>query len=62
MNGHELATNLRRRLTGLKVLFVSGYGEGELRRSNAFNRDTPYLQKPFTTYDLARKVRDICDS
>jgi nitrogen-specific signal transduction histidine kinase len=62
MNGHELAAHLMKQFSGMKVLFVSGYGEGEHRRSTPLGAETPFLQKPFTTYDLSRKVREICDS
>jgi CheY-like chemotaxis protein len=62
MNGHELAARLKKQFRGMKVLFVSGYGEGEHRRSAPIDTETPFLQKPFTTYDLSRKVREICDS
>jgi CheY-like chemotaxis protein len=62
MNGPELAAQLKTLDANLKVLFVSGYGEGEHRRPALLDREAPFLQKPFTTYDLARKVRDLCDS
>jgi PAS domain S-box-containing protein len=62
MNGHELAVQMKQQFGGLKILFVSGYGDGEHRRSAALGPETPFLQKPFTTYDLSRKVREICDS
>ncbi len=62
MNGHELAAQLKKQFSGLKILFVSGYGEGEHRRTVPLAPQTPFLQKPFTTYDLSRKVREICDA
>lgn len=62
MNGHELAAHMKKQFRGLKVLFVSGYGEGEHRRTVPFDPEIPFLQKPFTTYDLSCKVRELCDS
>jgi CheY-like chemotaxis protein len=62
MNGPELAAQLKTLNSNLKVLFVSGYGECEHRRPALLDREAPFLQKPFTTYELARKVRDLCDS
>ena len=61
MNGRELAAQLKALDGDLKVLFVSGYGESQSGGPN-LDGETPFLQKPFTTYDLARKVRDLCDA
>jgi CheY-like chemotaxis protein len=62
MNGRELAGQLKAMNAKLKVLYVSGYSEGEHGRPAGLGRDVPFLPKPFTSFDLARKVRDVCDS
>jgi PAS domain S-box-containing protein len=62
MNGRELAGQLKAMNAKLKVLYVSGYSEGEYGRPAGLSRDVPFLPKPFTSFDLARKVRDVCDS
>lgn len=62
MNGIQLAQQLRKKSRALKVLLVSGYGEGEGVPSFATDAKTAFLQKPFTTFDLAQKVRGLCDS
>jgi CheY-like chemotaxis protein len=60
MSGRELAEQLRARRPELKVLFMSGY-----RDHAALQRDitagVPFMQKPFTPDDLARRVRGVLD-
>ena len=51
-DGIELA----RRLRAQRVLFTSGYDGQAL-----VGGDAPFLQKPFTKSDLARKVRELLD-
>jgi two-component system, cell cycle sensor histidine kinase and response regulator CckA len=45
----------------LKVLFMSGYTEHAVLRRQAFDRTTPFLQKPFTQSMLANKVREVLE-
>ena len=40
---------------------MSGYAETILGGGNARKRESPFLTKPFTPYELARKVRDVLD-
>jgi hypothetical protein len=58
MRGTELADRLRRRIPGLRVLFLSGYAEeiirGELNEAS-------FLSKPFTARALTRQVREVLD-
>lgn len=60
MNGGELAEALRTRQPGLKVVFVSGHGPGELTQ-RGIRVGAGFLQKPFGPKDLATKVREILD-
>jgi two-component system cell cycle sensor histidine kinase/response regulator CckA len=59
LGGPELAAQLRHRLPGLRVLFMSGFpgtavlANGELAEGSAF------LPKAFTPDALARKVREV---
>jgi two-component system cell cycle sensor histidine kinase/response regulator CckA len=62
INGVQLAQQLRKKRRALKVLLVSGYGEGEGISPVGTDEKTAFLQKPFTTFDLAQKVRGLCDS
>ena len=61
INGVQLAQQLRKKRRALKVLLVSGYGEGEGVLPIGTDEKTAFLQKPFTTFDLAHKVRGLCD-
>lgn len=46
----------------MKVLLMSGYA-GEAVVHQGFSRpDIPFIQKPFSVNDLARKVRDVLES
>jgi CheY-like chemotaxis protein len=62
MNGVALAERARAQLPKLKVLYASGYRDGELRRLGMPDLGLAFLQKPFTTFDLATKVRETLDS
>ena len=62
MSGMELATEARRRRAGIKVLFMSGYADGDaVRPSVGLDGGAPLLDKPFRRDLLARKVRQILD-
>jgi CheY-like chemotaxis protein len=56
MGGVELAEELRRDNPGLVVLYSSGHNVDPSIRSD---RSSSFLQKPYTTQGLARKVREI---
>jgi PAS domain S-box-containing protein len=60
--GRALADWLCERSRSTRVLFTSGYvDEGVLRRYGV-EPGLPFLQKPFTPADLARKVREVMDT
>ena len=43
----------------MRVLFVSGYTDGEIVRGGELEPGTDFLQKPFTREQLAVKVREV---
>lgn len=55
LGGPELAAKLRARRPELRVLFTSGY-TGD---SFGMPENAPFLPKPVTPGDLARKVREV---
>jgi two-component system, cell cycle sensor histidine kinase and response regulator CckA len=59
MNGTELAAQVTALRPGLKVLFVSGYAEGTVMGEGEMAERSAFLEKPFTTEALARKVRQL---
>ncbi len=59
--GPELAEQVQRIDTRIKTLFVSGYRDSEIKRLGLPDLGDRLLQKPFTTVDLARKIRGVLD-
>jgi PAS domain S-box-containing protein len=62
MNGRELAQKLLPMRPEMKVLFMSGYSEEAIAHHGVLNPGTEFLQKPFTTETLIRKVREMLDA
>jgi two-component system cell cycle sensor histidine kinase/response regulator CckA len=54
MSGRRMAEHMLTERPGMRVLFVSGYGEALEAQPN-----TAFLQKPFKTEDLALKIREV---
>lgn len=59
------AASLSQRLSqlhpGLKTLFMSGYTDDMVARCNGGERSYAFLQKPFSSLELARTVRAVLD-
>jgi CheY-like chemotaxis protein len=61
MGGRELAERLLKVRSDLKVLYVSGYADDAIVHHGVLKPGMAFLQKPFTTEALARKVRFVLD-
>ena len=61
MNGHTLAEQMKPRIPGLKVVYMSGYTHNAIARRGVLEKDVDLIQKPFTREGLAFKVREILD-
>ncbi|HEX6107710.1 MAG TPA: PAS domain S-box protein [Gemmatimonadales bacterium] len=61
MSGGNLAECLAVERPGLPLLFISGYADEDVIRRGLLEAGRPFLQKPFTPADLARKVREVLD-
>jgi two-component system cell cycle sensor histidine kinase/response regulator CckA len=61
LDGRTMGDRLREVRPGLPVLFMSGYPEEEVHGSGQLEEGRPFIQKPFTPQDLARKVRQMLD-
>jgi two-component system, cell cycle sensor histidine kinase and response regulator CckA len=61
LSGVELSTRLLKRRPQLKVLYVSGYTDGGIGAHGVLQDGAAFLQKPFTSDSLARKVRGVLD-
>ena len=61
MGGRELADRLRAERSDLKILFISGYTNDEIVRRGVSDSDMDFIQKPFSSDDFLRRVREMLD-
>ncbi|MGO8704583.1 MAG: PAS domain S-box protein [Candidatus Brocadiia bacterium] len=59
INGPGLYERLRRRLPGLKVLYMSGHAGNAAVHQGVLDAGVAFMQKPFTLETIARKVRQV---
>jgi nitrogen-specific signal transduction histidine kinase/CheY-like chemotaxis protein len=61
MGGRALSEQLRERLPGLRVLFISGYTENAIVHGGVLDAGIHFLQKPFLPKELARVVQQLLE-
>jgi len=61
LDGGELARMARAECPGIKVLFISGHTDDALADHGVRPSHGAFLEKPFGTYALAGKVREVID-
>ncbi|MFY7922948.1 MAG: ATP-binding protein [Gemmatimonas sp.] len=61
VGGRQLADALTRERPGLPVLYVSGYTDDRALLAELVNGERTLLSKPFTSLELARRVRHTID-
>ncbi len=59
MSGPDLIQRLRPRYPAAKVLFMSAHVDDTLSYRGVLTDGSPFLQKPFTRFDLIQRVRQI---
>jgi len=61
MGGREVANRLGAARPGMKVLFMSGYTEDTISHHGVLEAGLAFIQKPFASDALLRKVREVLD-
>jgi two-component system cell cycle sensor histidine kinase/response regulator CckA len=61
MGGRELVEKVKALQPGVAVLYMSGYSDDAVRRRGVITPGTALLEKPFSSDELARRVRDALD-
>jgi two-component system, cell cycle sensor histidine kinase and response regulator CckA len=61
MGGRELARRLWESRPGLPVVFMSGYTDDVVIRRGLLESGVPFLEKPLSPVELARKMRQVLD-
>jgi len=62
MSGATLAQRAVDMRPSLKVLFISGHSDDMLTRHGRLDSPSNFLEKPFTSAGLGRKVREVLDA
>jgi PAS domain S-box-containing protein len=62
MGGRELGELLSSSRPDMKVLYMSGYTDDAIVRHGLMDERLQFIEKPFTTDALARKVRQVLDA
>jgi PAS domain S-box-containing protein len=62
MSGRELAERVLELRPMLPVLFMSGYTDDAIVRHGLLDQKLNFIQKPFDSAGVARKVREVLDS
>ncbi len=59
MSGRALVEQVQSLRPGIKILYMSGYTDDAIVRHGVLTSDVCFMQKPFTTVGLTRKVREV---
>ena len=61
MSGPAVAEALSALRPSIRVLYMSGYTDEAIVRTGVLEEGKPFLQKPFTPMQLAKKIREVLD-
>ena len=61
MSGPAVAEALRALRPSIRVMYMSGYMDEAIVKTGVLDEGQPFLRKPFTPMQLAKKVRELLD-
>jgi CheY-like chemotaxis protein len=61
MGGQELGTRLASVAPALRVMYMSGFTDEEVRKRGLLDEDTPVIQKPLMPQVLTQRIRTMLD-
>ena len=61
MSGPAVAEALSALRPSIRVLYMSGYTDEAIVRTGVLDEGKPFLQKPFTPMQLAKRIREVLD-
>jgi CheY-like chemotaxis protein len=59
IGGRELGETITRCWPQIRVLYMSGFAEKRMLSEGALDPAVPFIQKPFTSEQLGRRVREL---
>ena len=59
MNGRDLAEHITTLYPNIQLLFMSGYTANVIAQKGFLDEELAFIQKPFSTIDLAEKLREV---
>jgi DNA-binding NtrC family response regulator len=62
MSGPEAAKQIGRVRPAMKILYMSGYSDVAVARDGMLSPGSAFIEKPFTTGTLLRKLRSLLDN
>ena len=62
MSGRDLTNQLLLKYPKMKVLYISGYTDDVIVHHGVLYKGLPFLQKPYTSSTLSKKVREVLES
>ncbi|NOG43796.1 MAG: PAS domain S-box protein [Calditrichaeota bacterium] len=62
MGGKKLIESLKNFKAGTKVIYMSGYTDNAIDEQGILDPGTEFIQKPFSPFDLLKKVREVLDA
>jgi two-component system, cell cycle sensor histidine kinase and response regulator CckA len=59
IGGRELGETIARCWPQIRVLYMSGFAVNRMVSDGVIDRDVPFIQKPFTSEQLGKRIREL---